>query len=85
MESSVPLMTVKYLPLRVTLYTAVSAVYYAISQPLQAELFTRRALDKIHQIAQIEHLTSQQTSPSVFIEATLKVITVQQRNKHTPL
>lgn len=90
MESCVPLMTVKYLPVRTTLYTSTSACYYAIQQPLQAEvrllnfdvindatfqLFARRSLDKVHQLAQIEYLSStSKSSTVVFTEATIKVM-----------
>lgn len=38
MESSVPLMAVKFLPLRGSIYTAVCQCYYDIDQPLQAEV-----------------------------------------------
>lgn len=90
MESCVPLMTVKYLPVRTTLYTSTCACYYAIQQPLQAEvrllyfdvindptfqLFARRSLDKVHQLAQIEYLSStSKSSAVVFTEATIKVM-----------
>lgn len=38
MESSVPLMAVKFLPLRATIYTSICQCYYDINQPLQAEV-----------------------------------------------
>ena len=38
MEFCIPLMAVKYLSLRSNLYTAVCQCYYAIHQPLQAEV-----------------------------------------------
>ena len=90
MESCVPLMTVKYLPVRSILYTSTCICYYAIQQPLQAEvrildvavvddatlqLFARRSLDKVHQLAQIEYLTSTtESSTVIFTEATIKVM-----------
>ena len=90
MESCVPLMTVKYLPVRTTLYTSTCVCYYAIQQPLQAEvklfdftaindatlqLFARRSLDKVHQLAQIEYLTpTSKSSTVVFTDATIKVM-----------
>ena len=37
------------------------------------KLFARRALDKIHQLAQIEYLSSDKSSIKVFSEATVKV------------
>ena len=40
MEFCVPLMAVKYLSLRSNLYAAVCQCYYAIQQPLQAEVST---------------------------------------------
>ena len=38
MESSVPLMAVKFLPLRVSVYTTICQSYYDINQSLQAEV-----------------------------------------------
>jgi len=76
MESSVPLMAVKYLQLRVNLYMAVCQCYYDIRQPYQAELFARRGLDKVHELAQLEHQSSSEVTKSseeVFRESALKL------------
>ena len=47
MESSVPLMTKKYLPWRCQLYTAVCHCYYDLNHALEAENFARRGLNKV--------------------------------------
>ena len=76
MESSVPLMAVKYLQLRASLYVAVCQCYYDMRQPHQAELFARRGLDKIHELAKLEHQSSSeatQSSVRVFREASVKL------------
>ena len=76
MEYCVPLMTVEYLQLRGNLYTAVCQCYYAFAQPLQAELFARRGLDKVHKLAQMEHQNSNEPNTSsilIFKEATVKL------------
>ena len=76
MESSVPLMAVKYLQLRVNLYVAVCQCYYDMRQPLQAELFARRGLDKVHELAQLEHHSSSEATEGVevvFREASIKL------------
>lgn len=75
-ESSVPLMAVKYLQLRTNLYVAVCECYYEQKQPLHAELFARRGLDKVHELAQLEHQSSSEatlTSELIFSEATIKL------------
>lgn len=76
MESCMPLMAVRYLQLRSNLYTAVCQCYYAFAQPLQAELFARRGLDKVHKLAQMEHQSSTEpcaSSTLIFKEATVKL------------
>lgn len=76
MESSVPLMAVRYLQLRASLYTAVCQCYYDIREPHQAELFARRGLDKVHELAQLEHQSSSEATESseeVFREVSLKL------------
>ena len=47
MESSIPLLTVKYLPWRSTLYTAVCQCYHDIKAPMHAEMFAKRGLNKV--------------------------------------
>ncbi|XP_056253277.1 cilia- and flagella-associated protein 54-like isoform X3 [Seriola aureovittata] len=53
-ELSIPLMTAKYLPWIVTLYCAVCHCYYDNQAAVQAEEFTRRALGKINELAELE-------------------------------
>ena len=50
MESSIPLLTVKYLNWRVQLYTVVAECYYDLKCPAEAEEFSRRALNKVIKI-----------------------------------
>ena len=76
MESSVPLMALKYLTLRVDIYTAVCQCYYYLKEPYQAELFARRALGKVHELAVLEHQScsvATTASERVFGEASLKL------------
>ncbi len=76
MESSVPLMAVKYLQLRANLYVATCQCHFEQRQPLQAELFARRGLDKILELAQLEHHSSSEAterSEVIFREATVKL------------
>ena len=47
MEFCIPLMAVKYLSLRSNLYTAVCQCYYAMQQPLQAEVSICVAIEKV--------------------------------------
>ena len=76
MESSVPLMALKYLQLRVNFYVAVCQCYWDTRQPHRAELFARRGLEKIHQLAQLEHQSSTEATESselAFKEASVKM------------
>ena len=76
MESSVPLMALKYLQLRVNFYVAVCQCYWDTRQPHSAELFARRGLSKVHELAQLEHQSSAQATDSseiVFKEASIKM------------
>ncbi|XP_067860705.1 cilia- and flagella-associated protein 54 isoform X2 [Heptranchias perlo] len=76
MESSVPLLTVRYLRWRATLYTAVCQCYYDCESGLLAETFARRALMKISELSQLESISSSPQGPEVenaFREATVKV------------
>ncbi|XP_061430386.1 LOW QUALITY PROTEIN: cilia- and flagella-associated protein 54 [Lethenteron reissneri] len=76
MESSVPLLDVRYLSWRATLYTAVCQAYYDCKLPAQAEEFARRGLAKIAELSELE---SQSSSPhsnqaeSAFRDATIKM------------
>ena len=76
MESSVPLMALKYLQLRVNFYVAACQCYWDARQPHHAELFARRGLDKVHELAQLEHQSSAEATESsalVFKEASIKM------------
>ena len=69
-------MAVRYLPLRVSVYTAVCQCYYSLRLPEQAEVFARRGLDKVHELAQLESLSSSLASEKterVFREASIKL------------
>lgn len=79
MESSVPLLAVKFLRLRVDIYTSVCQCYYYVKEPYQAELFSRRGLDRVHELAVLEHQSNSQAtaaSERVFHEVTLKLSVV---------
>ncbi|KAM4620352.1 cilia- and flagella-associated protein 54 [Polymixia lowei] len=54
LELPIPLMTAKYLPWRATLYCAVCQCYYDNQAAVQAEVFARRALGKISDLAKLE-------------------------------
>eukprot|EP01135_Chromosphaera_perkinsii_P010178 Nk52_evm44s2039 gene=Nk52_evmTU44s2039 len=54
MESIIPLMTAKYLPWRMTLYSAVFEAYHDLKAPDKAHEFAERTLEKIHEIEEIE-------------------------------
>ncbi len=71
MESSVPLMASKYLNMRVNFYTAACSCYYSLKQPDEAELFARRGLDKVHELAQLEGTRT--TQELAYHEASLKL------------
>lgn len=76
MESSVPLMALKYLHLRVNFYVAACQCYWDTKQPHYAELFARRGLSKVHELAQLEHQSSTEATESseiAFREASIKM------------
>ncbi|XP_037702863.1 cilia- and flagella-associated protein 54 isoform X3 [Choloepus didactylus] len=76
MESSVPLLAVRYLTWRATLYTAVCQCYYDCQAGIHGEAFARRALAKIDELRQLElmsSLQSQEESRSYYREATIKM------------
>ncbi|XP_041347318.1 cilia- and flagella-associated protein 54-like [Gigantopelta aegis] len=58
METSVPLMGVKYIPWRSTLYTAVCQCYYDCKAGQHAEAFARRGLLKINELSKLESISS---------------------------
>ncbi|XP_070557876.1 cilia- and flagella-associated protein 54-like isoform X2 [Ptychodera flava] len=76
MEASVPLMSVKYLLWRTTLYTAVCQCYYDTKAAHHAEMFARRALGKVNELSQLEKMSSAPASlelEAVFRQAAVKV------------
>ncbi|MBZ3883202.1 Cilia- and flagella-associated protein 54 [Sciurus carolinensis] len=76
MESSVPLLSVRYLTWRTTLYTAVCQCYYDCQVGVHGEAFARRGLAKIDELRQLELMSSSQSqeeSRRYFREATIKL------------
>ena len=57
-ESSIPLLTVKYLTWRSTLYTAVCQCYFDIKAPTHAESFARRGLAKVNELDDVEKVST---------------------------
>ncbi|KAM7374329.1 hypothetical protein PAMP_006995 [Pampus punctatissimus] len=77
LELSIPLMTAKYLPWIVTLYCAVCHCYYDNQAPVQAEEFARRALGKIHNLAQLEEqsgVSATRETQRAYKEASIKAL-----------
>eukprot|EP00795_Rhopilema_esculentum_P002324 gene2324-17958_t len=58
MESSVPLMTTKYLTWRCQLYTAVCQCYYDLNAAAEAEAFARRGLNLVEELQEISQKSS---------------------------
>ncbi|XP_044240443.2 cilia- and flagella-associated protein 54 isoform X1 [Ursus arctos] len=76
MELSVPLLSVRYLTWRATLYTAVCQCYYDCQAGIHGEAFARRALAKIDELRQLELMSSSQSqeeSRRHYREATIKM------------
>ncbi|XP_023572354.1 cilia- and flagella-associated protein 54 [Octodon degus] len=76
MESSVPLLAVRYLSWRATLYAAVCQCWYDCQDGLHGEAFARRALAKIDELRQLELMSSSQSqeeSRRWYREATIKM------------
>ncbi|XP_073413034.1 cilia- and flagella-associated protein 54 isoform X2 [Dendrobates tinctorius] len=76
MESSVPLLSVRYLTWRATLYTAVCQCYFDCQTGVHGEVFARRALSKISELSQLEHMSdssSNEETKKAFKESTLKM------------
>ncbi|KAL8594726.1 hypothetical protein ACOMHN_051672 [Nucella lapillus] len=76
METSVPLMAVRYLCWRATLYTAVCQCYYDCKAGQHAEAFARRGLAKINELSQLEHLSNSVETPQsefAFRQATVRM------------
>lgn len=76
METSVPLLAVKYLSWRSTLYTAVCQCYFDCKASNHAESFARRGLSKINELSQLETMSSSKNTPereAAFRQATIKM------------
>ncbi|XP_070110636.1 cilia- and flagella-associated protein 54 isoform X10 [Equus caballus] len=76
MESSVPLLSVRHLTWRATLYTAVCQCYYDCQAGFHGEAFARRALAKIDELKHLELMSSSQSleeSRKYYREATIKM------------
>uniref|UniRef100_A0A8D0N9A2 Cilia and flagella associated protein 54 n=1 Tax=Sus scrofa TaxID=9823 RepID=A0A8D0N9A2_PIG len=76
MESSVPLLAVRYLTWRASLYTAVCQCYYDCHAGVHGEAFARRALAKIDELRQLELMSSspsQEESRRCYREAAIKM------------
>ncbi|XP_026065483.1 cilia- and flagella-associated protein 54 isoform X3 [Carassius auratus] len=88
LETSVPLLTAKFLPWRATLYCAVCKCYFHDCASVQAEVFARRALGKISELAKLEEMTGSQVSletQQAFKEATIKLaVMVFKRSVYEP-
>ena len=64
LESSVPLLTVRYLTWRTTLYTAVCQCYFDIKVPIHAEAFAKRGLAKVNELNEIEKMSTSESTPA---------------------
>ncbi|KAM5287902.1 cilia- and flagella-associated protein 54 [Ctenodactylus gundi] len=76
MESSVPLLSVRYLTWRATLYAAVCQCYYDCQAGVHGEAFARRGLAKVDELQQLELMSSSQSheeSRRQYREATIKM------------
>uniref|UniRef100_H2ZJG3 Uncharacterized protein n=1 Tax=Ciona savignyi TaxID=51511 RepID=H2ZJG3_CIOSA len=76
MESSLPLLGIKYLSWRVTMYSAVCLAYYDCKASQHAEAFARRALRKLQELSELQHLSDEPESAEaqcIFREATAKM------------
>lgn len=76
MEASIPLLSVKFLTWRVTLYTAVCLAYYDCKAGALAEKFARRALTKLQELSELESMSGtgeNDTTRLIFQQATVKM------------
>ncbi|GFO44544.1 hypothetical protein PoB_007104900 [Plakobranchus ocellatus] len=75
METSVPLLGVRYLKWRATLYTAVCQCYYDCKAGDQAEKFARRGLTKISELSHLEGMSSNKDTAAT--EVSFRTATVR--------
>ncbi|XP_019903314.2 cilia- and flagella-associated protein 54 isoform X2 [Esox lucius] len=76
LETSIPLMTAKFLAWRVTLYCAVCQCHYDSQANVQAEAFARRALCKVSELGKLEEmsgLAATTETQRTYKEATVKL------------
>ncbi|XP_050964277.1 cilia- and flagella-associated protein 54-like [Labeo rohita] len=88
LETSVPLLAANFLPWRATLYCAVCECYFHDCASVQAEVFARRALGKISELAKLEEMTGSQVSfetQQAYKQATIKLaVMVFKRSVYEP-
>ena len=63
MESSIPLLTVRYLVWRSTLYTAVCQGYFDLKAAAHSEAFAKRGLARINELDDIEKISTSERTP----------------------
>eukprot|EP00794_Sanderia_malayensis_P006315 gene6315-7038_t len=76
MESSVPLMTTRYLTWRCQLYTAVCQCYYDINAGAEAEAFAKRGINMVQELQEIDEMSvskSGEGAKMAFKEAKLRL------------
>ena len=76
MEGSIPLLTLKYVPWRSTLYAGVCLCYIDCKESQHAETFARRAVKKIAELADIEQISTSVSTPeskAIFQAANVKI------------
>ncbi|XP_076801900.1 cilia- and flagella-associated protein 54-like [Clavelina lepadiformis] len=76
LETSIPLLGVKYLTWRVTLYSAICLAYYDCKAGHHAEAFARRGLSKLQELSELEKLSDSVENPEtpfIFRQATAKM------------
>ncbi|XP_021564490.1 cilia- and flagella-associated protein 54-like, partial [Carlito syrichta] len=76
MESSVPLLALRHLAWRATLYVAVCQCYYDCQAGIHGEAFARRALAKIDELRQLDLMSSSHSCEEYrrhYREATIKM------------
>ncbi|XP_062373452.1 cilia- and flagella-associated protein 54 [Sardina pilchardus] len=88
LETSIPLLSPRFLAWRTTLYCAVCQCYYEGQAGVHAEVFARRALGKVSELANLEHpdhSTLSKEDQKAFKEATVKLaIMVFKRSVYEP-
>ena len=76
MEGSIPLLTLKYIPWRSTLYAGVCLCYIDCKEAQHSETFARRAVKKIAELADIEQISTSVSTPetkAIFQAANVKI------------